>query len=56
LAEKYPYEIDENNYFKLRDIAESFDFRVSYDGLTNKIVIDTSKPYANQNTPSIVRL
>ena len=39
------YTISENNYFKLRDIGEIFDFSVSWDGEKNTIVIDTSKGY-----------
>ena len=40
------YTINESNYFKLRDIATVFDFSVSWDGDSNKVIIDTSKPYA----------
>jgi hypothetical protein len=39
------YHIDGNNYFKLRDIGEVFDFGVTWDGAQNTIAIDTSKPY-----------
>jgi hypothetical protein len=39
------YNIDGNNYFKLRDIGETFDFGVTWDGARNTIVIDTSKGY-----------
>jgi hypothetical protein len=39
------YNIDGNNYFKLRDIGEAFDFDVTWDGAKNTIVIDTSKGY-----------
>jgi len=39
------YNIEGNNYFKLRDIAEAFDFSVVWDGARNTIVIDTSKGY-----------
>lgn len=37
------YTIDGNNYFKLRELAQAFDFYVGYDGT---ITIDTSKTYA----------
>ena len=39
------YQIDGNNYFKLRDIGEAFDFGVDYDSDRNAVVIDTSKGY-----------
>jgi hypothetical protein len=37
------YNIDDANYFKLRDIGEAFDFGVDWDGTRNTIVIDTGK-------------
>ena len=39
------YNIEGNNYFKLRDIAEAFDFSVEWDGVRNTIIIDTSRGY-----------
>jgi len=39
------YNIDGNNYFKLRDIGQAFDFGVSWDGAKNTITIDTGKGY-----------
>jgi hypothetical protein len=39
------YNIGGNNYFKLRDIGQAFDFGVDWDGARNTIVIDTSKGY-----------
>jgi len=39
------YNIGGNNYFKLRDIGEAFDFGVDWDGVNKTIVIDTSKVY-----------
>ncbi len=39
------YNIEGNNYFKLRDIGEVFDFEIDWDGARNTIVIDTSKGY-----------
>jgi len=39
------YNIEGNNYFKLRDIGAAFDFGVDWDGMNNTIVIDTSKGY-----------
>ena len=43
------YNIDGNNYFKLRDIGQAFDFGVTWDGANNTIVIDTSKGYEPEN-------
>ncbi|MDF2950179.1 MAG: copper amine oxidase, partial [Sedimentibacter sp.] len=36
------YNIDNNNYFKLRDIAEYIDFEVDWDNTTNSILINTN--------------
>ena len=40
------YNIDGNNYFKLRDIGEAFNFGVDWDGNRNTVIIDTSKVYS----------
>jgi hypothetical protein len=40
------YNIEGNNYFKLRDIGTAFDFGVDWDGARNTVVIDTSKGYS----------
>lgn len=40
------YTISNNNYFKLRDIGEAFDFGVFWDSATKTIRIDTSTGYA----------
>lgn len=39
------YLIGQNNYFKLRDIGELFNFSVAWDNTAMCIVIDTTKPY-----------
>ena len=39
------YLIEGNNYFKLRDIGEAFDFGVDWIGDINTIVIDTGQKY-----------
>jgi hypothetical protein len=39
------YNIDGNNYFKLRDIGEAINFGVDWDDARNTIVIDTGKVY-----------
>ena len=43
------YNIEGNNYFKLRDIGKAFDFGVDWDGARNTIVIDTSKGYTPES-------
>jgi len=37
------YSIEGNNYFKLRDIGQSFNFVVDWDDAMNSIIIDTSE-------------
>ena len=44
------YNIEDNNYFKLRDIGAAFDFGVDWDGANNTIVIDTGKGYTPDET------
>ena len=39
------YNIDGNNYFKLRDVGEAFNFGIDWDGERNIITIDTIKGY-----------
>ncbi|MDR1203818.1 MAG: copper amine oxidase N-terminal domain-containing protein [Tannerellaceae bacterium] len=39
------YNIGGNNYFKLRDVGETFDFGVDWDGAKKTITIDTGKAY-----------
>lgn len=39
------YNIGDNNYFKLRDVAKAFDIGVGWDGVLNTITIDTSVGY-----------
>lgn len=39
------YNIEGNNYVKLRDIGELLDFNVSWDGADNVIRIDTGEVY-----------
>ena len=40
------YEIASNNFFKLRDIGEAFNFGVEWDDANNCIMIDTGKGYS----------
>ena len=42
------YIINDNNYFKLRDIGEAFDFGVDWDGNSNTISISTSNGYISE--------
>jgi hypothetical protein len=39
------YNINGNNYFKLRDVGKAIDFGVTWDGKTNTIGIDTTAVY-----------
>lgn len=39
------YTIDGNNYFKLRDLGQTFNFGVGWDGAANTVTIDTSASY-----------
>ena len=39
------YTIDSLNYFMLRDIARAFDFFVTWDNVTDTLVIDTTRGY-----------
>jgi hypothetical protein len=42
------YNINGNNYFKLRDLAQEFDIGVDWDGANNAVIIDTSKGYEKE--------
>jgi hypothetical protein len=42
------YNIGGNNYFKLRDIGQAFDFGVKWDGINNRIIITTSTGYTSE--------
>jgi len=39
------FNIDGNNYFRLRDIGKEINFGVDWDAATNSIAINTSKIY-----------
>ena len=39
------YQIDGNNFFKLRDLGQTFNFYVGWDNATQSITIDTTKDY-----------
>ncbi|MBQ2696957.1 MAG: hypothetical protein IJF61_06605 [Clostridia bacterium] len=39
------YNINGNNYFKLRDLGQAFDFDVSWNGAANCITVETDKSY-----------
>lgn len=41
------YNINDNNYFKLRDLGEEFGFDVDYDEATNSILINTKDDTTN---------
>ena len=42
------FNIEDNNYFKLRDIGGAFDFGVEWDEENSTIIIDTTKGYAGE--------
>ena len=42
------YQIDGNNYVKLRDIGKQVDFGVGYDNATASVRIDTDAPYTEE--------
>ncbi|WP_218640846.1 stalk domain-containing protein [Paenibacillus odorifer] len=42
------YNIDGNNYFKLRDIAKAFNIGVTWDGKANTVGIDTKIDYKDE--------
>ena len=44
------YQIDGNNYVKLRDIGKQVDFGVGYDSATASVRIDTDAPYTESTT------
>ncbi len=44
------YQIDGNNYVKLRDIGKQVDFGVGYDNATSSVRIDTDAPYTESTT------
>ena len=44
------YQIDDNNYVKLRDIGKQVDFGVDYDNATASVRIDTDAPYTESTT------
>lgn len=43
--EQAVYNINGNNYFKLRYLGENLGFDITWDGVNNQILIDTDKPY-----------
>ena len=45
------YSIHDNNFVKLRDIAQAVDFGVTYNAATNSVHIDPDAPY-QEETPS----
>jgi len=48
------YNIENNNYFKLRDIGEAFDFSVVWDAKSNTVIIDTTKGYTPEKSGDTV--
>ena len=50
------YNIGGANYFKLRDIMQELDISVVYDGATNTILIDDTKPYVPDGTETATKV
>ena len=46
------YSIHDNNFVKLRDIAQAVDFGVTYNAATNSVYIDPDAPYQEDAAPS----
>ena len=44
------YNINGNNYFKLRDLGEMIDFGVTFTAATSRVDINTEQPYAAEQT------
>ena len=42
------YNIEDNNYFMLRDIGSTFDFNVYWDAETNSVIVDTADSYIGE--------
>ncbi|MDR0818457.1 MAG: hypothetical protein LBN43_02640 [Oscillospiraceae bacterium] len=42
------YSIGDNNYVRLRDVGKAVDFGVTYDSVTNSVIIDTTTPYVDE--------
>ncbi|MGE4353472.1 MAG: hypothetical protein AB7D36_05260 [Oscillospiraceae bacterium] len=42
------YTINDNNYFKLRDLGKTFNFNVTWDSVNNTVVIDTTQDYIEE--------
>lgn len=45
VVELAAYTINNNNFFKLRDLGKSFNFDVTWDGASNAVVVDTTADY-----------
>ncbi|MDR1217732.1 MAG: leucine-rich repeat domain-containing protein, partial [Oscillospiraceae bacterium] len=50
------YNIENNNYFKLRDIGQALDFGVEWDGENQTVKIDTDKGYTPEATPEYITI
>ena len=48
VIELQAYLINDNNYFKLRDIGELFNFNIGWDGTTNTISLNTKAKYESE--------
>lgn len=41
------YNIADNNYFKLRDLGKIFNFGVTWEASTNRVLVNTNKSYVD---------
>lgn len=48
------FEINGNNYYKLRDVADAFDFNVTWDGENQRVDIITTESYVPEDEGSTV--
>ena len=49
VIELQAYLINDNNYFKLRDIGELFNFNIGWDGATNTVSVNTKAKYESED-------
>lgn len=47
------YNIDDNNYYKLRDVCESFDIGVNWDGANQRVDILTTESYVPEGQETV---
>ena len=53
-VEAEAYNVNDNNYFKIRDIAEALNFCITWDAENDQIRIDTTRTYGQEETAPVV--